>query len=174
MRLVAISSKWQIRVGVGGALLLGVVAGLVLSRQHEPVYAFLDGATPTAIRDGSVVTSSGVIRGSTTYYSFQGDWLSVYQRARLEMPNAIERTGTVDGKTARILTEPRFEDGHMRVFFPPVKEVAILPQKLVLSEGGQLMAQEDSRPWASVKISEYHQPYLLESAVDWVRDHIDI
>ena len=127
------------------------------------------------VRDGSAITSNGVIRGTTTYFSFKGDWQSVYARAKAEMPNAIERETILGGTPARILTVPRVEGGHVRVFFPPVREITILPQRLVLTEGGQLMNGDESHDvWASIKISEYHQPHILDSAVDWVRDHIDI
>lgn len=127
-----------------------------------------------AVRDGSVTTSGGVIRGSTTYFSFEGDWEKVCALAKLEMPTAIERETYIGGQRAKILTVPRYENGRMRLFFPPIREITILPQKLVLSEGGQLMSQGLPAGWASVKISEYREPHILDNAVDWVRDQINI
>jgi hypothetical protein len=172
---VALSNRALSKWIIASALLLGVIAGLFLTRGHAQEYDFLKGTKPIAVRDGSVVTSSGVVRGNVTYYSFEGDWQRIYELAKAEMPDAIERDTTIGGAPAKVLTIPRMENGRKRVFFPPVREVTILPQRLVLSEGGQLMAQEQpGRAWASIKISEYHQPHILESAVDWFRDHIDI
>ncbi|CAN5531546.1 hypothetical protein BH11ARM1_BH11ARM1_12600 [soil metagenome] len=160
---------------IGGALLLGVLAGFLLTRRHNEQFAFLDGARPLSVQDGSVTTSGGTIHGTTTFYSFQRDWHEVLAKAKAEMPDAIERQTMVGGAAATTLTIPRYEDGRMRLFFPPVREVTILPQRLVLTEGGQIMSKANDKDlWASVKVSEYHQPHILESAVDWFRDHIDI
>jgi hypothetical protein len=172
---VRLSNRVRTRLVIGAALGAGTVGGLLLFPHGSQEYDFLRGTKPIAVRNASVVTSGGVIHGTTTYFSFEGDWKSVYDRARREMPDAIVRDATVGGAPAKVLTVPRFEAGRMRVFFPPVREITILPQHLVLTEGGQMMAEEDvTRRWASVKISEYHEPHVLESAVNWVRDHIDI
>jgi hypothetical protein len=151
-----------------------VGAGVVLTHRQDTQYDFLRGTRAMAIRDASVTTSAGVIRGKTTYFSFEGDWEDVLRRAKAEMPNAIERDTVVGGQRAKILTVPREENGRLRLFFPPEKEITILPQRLVLTEGGQLMSQPSDRRWASIKISEYRQPQLLDTAVDWVRDRLSI
>jgi hypothetical protein len=163
-------SRWIIV----SALALGASAGYVLTRSHQQEFKFLRGVRAMAVRDGSVTTSGGVIRGTTTYFSFEGDWEQVCALAKQEMPTAIERETYIAGQRAKVLTVPRYENGRMRLFFPPVREITILPQKLVLSEGGQLMSQNVGGHWASVKISEYRQPHMLDSAVDWVRDQINI
>ncbi len=156
------------------ALVIGVLAGSVLTRRHDHEFAFLVGAKPIAVRDGSVLTSNGVIKGITTYFSFEGDWQTVYRKAVAEMPGVIERETLVGGVPARVLTVPRMEDGRMRVFFPPVREITIMPQRLVLTEGGQLFSKEEEKNWAAVKISEYRQPHIFEDAVGWVREKLDI
>ena len=126
-----------------------------------------------AIQDASVQGSSGTISGTSTYFSFRGNWQSVFEQALAEMPNAIVRDTFVGGTPAKVLTIPRIEGGRTRVFFPPVREITILPDRLVLTEGGSVVSRKADN-WASVKVSEYHQPHLLDAAVGWVKDHLSI
>ncbi|MEZ0325432.1 MAG: hypothetical protein ACAH95_05965 [Fimbriimonas sp.] len=163
-------SKWIIV----SALALGVSAGYVLTHGRNTEFKFLRGAKAIAVRDASVETSGGTIRGTTTYFSFEGDWDKVYALAKAEMPDAFERDTIVGGQHAKVLTIPRVENGRLRLFFPPVREITILPERLVLTEGGQLMTQESDKHFASVKISEYRQPHVLDTAVDWLRDQLNI
>jgi hypothetical protein len=174
MQLVTARGRNGSRWIIVSALALGAGAGYVLTHNHNTEFKFLRGAKAIAVRDGSVETSGGTIRGTTTYFSFEGDWDKVYALAKAEMPNAFERDTIIGGQPAKILTIPRVEDGRLRLFFPPVREITILPQRLVLTEGGQLMSQRSDKGFASVKISEYRQPHMLDNAVDWVRDRLNI
>lgn len=144
-----------------------------MKRPPAPEFEFLKGTHPIAIQDASVRSSSGLIEGTSTYFSFRGDWKSIYGRALAEMPNAIVRDTFVGDTPAKVLTIPRIEDGRTRVFFPPVREITILPDKLVLTEGGSVVSRKTPN-WASVKVSEYRQPHLLDAAVGWVRDHLNM
>ncbi len=174
MQLVSTRRRNGSRWIVLSALILGVSAGYVMTHNHNEEFTFLRGAKPMAVRDASVATSGGTIQGTTTYFSFEGDWDKVYALARAEMPDAFERETVIGGQRAKVLTIPRVENGRLRLFFPPVREIIILPQRLVLTEGGELMTQESERHFASVKISEYRQPHVLDTAVDWVRDRLNI
>jgi hypothetical protein len=164
-------SRWIIASALGA----GILAGVWLTRPHRFQPAFLAGATTIAVRDASVVTSGGIIRGTTTYFSFEGNWEDVFRRARAEMPHAIVRDATISGSKAKILTQPRIEGGRTHLFFPPEREITIFPQRLVLNEGGQLIQGDPhDKRWASVKVSEYREPHMLDSAVDWLKDQLNI
>jgi hypothetical protein len=158
---------------VAAALIVGIVGGLVLRRPSTPELAFLKEAKAIAVQDASVETSGGLISGTSTFFSFHGDWESVYRQALEEMPNAIVRDTYIGDTPAKVLTIPRVENGRTRVFFPPVREITILPDKLVLTEGGSVVSRRANN-YASVKVSEYRAPHLLDTAVDWVRDHLSI
>jgi hypothetical protein len=155
--------------------LVGVAAAIVVSRRHEDQPEFLDGVLPLAVAEAKIENMSSETHGSTTYYSFEGDWEEVYRRAKAEMPDAIERETRVGGTVAKVLTVPRIEGGRRKMFFPPEREILIFAHKLVVGEGGHVQVRiEEGESWASVQVSTYRQPHFLDDAVDWVRDRLRI
>lgn len=170
---VVLRAKHRYALLIVSALSVGAVTAYELTRHPEPQFAFLKNARAIAVQDGSVRTSNGTIFGTTTYFSFRGDWRQIYQMAQVEMPSAIVRDTMIGSTPARVLTVPRIEDGRTRLFFPPAREVTITPDRLLLTESGQV-ASRPADHWASIKVSEYRQPHVIEDAVNWVRDHFSI
>lgn len=159
-------TSWRARGIIAVAVATGAIGGCLLVWLQAPRPQFLNGVSPLLQREEKNSAGADTI----SYFTLGGDWLKTFDRARRELPSAIEHDTTVAGLQAKVLTVPRVENGRSQLFFPPQEEITFVPRKLALNEQGQVVAVTESRrSWTGIEMREYRKPRALDGLVEWFR-----
>lgn len=161
---------WPTRKLVSGALLFGVVAGVLLFHSSEPHYSFVHGATPLQISE----VKSGASVGTVRIYNLRDDWRSVVAEVMGQSPLSVLKEGEFKGLPANTVVIPREEGGRAKLFETPEREITVIRGRFVLGESGAAIAMADDGNWAGIRVIEFRQPDLFDSATQWLHDSLKV
>lgn len=140
---------------VSGAV--GAAVGFALTERQGATHGFLRSAKPVALAGAPRASYDGIL--SRRAYVVAGDFESVVQGIRAEIPGAVEQTRDA-GSRGRLFVIPRVENGRTRYALPPAETVAVVP----MPDGSGVV----------VEVSAYTPPNVLEGILVRLRRSLRI